>query len=321
MAAREIVDLLERVQIPLATPNLMIKSIFYILVLFLIFSVNAYSEEVYLKNGDRISGEIVEENEERVFIKTDAMDTLSINRRFIEKVTGREEEEIEEAKEEPEIIWGRKVSLGYNKSSGNTDTSQFLGNVSVSRNRKHIDEITLKGDAYYSSSDKNMDAQKWHGSGRYALSFGKEKKWYNFYKLEADHDRFANIDYRLVPSAGMGYWLYDLPELKAMAELSIGSEHTEYRDTTPDSDEVVLIPRGFFEKAIFKNSKISEDIIFYPAVDDFGDYRLHSETVFTTPMNENLSLNISFIDDYDSESATDAKKNDSRIVSSLTYSF
>ena len=64
-----------------------------------------------------------------------------------------------------------------------------------------------------------MDTQNWYGMLRYAFSFW-ERRWYNFYRLEADHDRFANIDYRIVPSCGIGYWFSDKEDYKAMAELA-----------------------------------------------------------------------------------------------------
>jgi len=295
-----------------------------ITILFFIFSLNliAYADEVYLENGDKITGEIVEVTEETISIKSEAIGTVSIKKEFIERIEGVVEKESVELADEAEedVIWNRNVSLGYNKTSGNTDTSRLSLDIAVNRNKKHVNEITLKGSTYYSSSNKNMDAQKWYGSGRYAFSFGGNKRWYNFYKMEADHDRFADVDYRLIPSSGIGYWFYDLPELKAMVEVAIGYERTNYKNTD-DSEEAVLIPRAFFEKAIFKNSKFTEDVVFYPAIDDPADYRLRSETVFTSPLSEKLSLNLSLIDEYDAKPVKDTKKNDVRFISSLTYSF
>lgn len=286
-----------------------------LIVLSLLFCADreARAEEVYLKNGDRITGTIIEDTEDFIVISTEAMGEVRVSKDFIKG------EALAEGP--PEIIWDRKISVGYNKSSGNTDSSQLISSFFIKRNRVHIDEITLEGDIYYSSSDKKMDAQKWNGSGRYAFSLGSQKKWYNFYKIGADHDRFANIDYRLLPSLGLGYWFFDTDSVKAMAEAAIGYEHTDYRDSTDDDDETVLVPRAFLEKVIFGDARIRQDVFFYPAVDDFSDYRLHSETVFSNPLNDELSLDVSLIEDYNSEPPTDTKKNDLRLLTSLTYSF
>lgn len=293
-----------------------------ILLLFFVYQLNACAEEVYLKNKDRISGKIVEENEESVSINTEAMGTVSIKRDLIERIASAKPEKAPERKEETrEVAWNGTVSVGYNASRGNTENNQLCASLGLTRNRKHIDEITLKGDAFYSSSNKQTDAQKLHGLARYAFSFGESKKWYNFYRIEADHDRFANIDYRLIPSAGVGYWLFDLPQIKMMAEIAIGLEHTDYRDETGDSNEIVLVPRAFFERELFINSKILQDITLYPSLKDTGEYRLHSETTFTNPITDKVSLNLSLINDYNSDPSGDTKKHDLRLISSLVYVF
>jgi len=216
-------------------------------------------------------------------------------------------------------LWSGDISLGYNKASGNTENSQL--SVSGYANRKTDDnEFTSKGNAYYSSSEREMDTQKWYGMARYAFSFWG-RKWYNFYRLEADHDKFADIDYRLIPSAGLGYWFSDTPDWKFMVEVGGGFEHTNFKGATEDSNEAVLIPRVFLEKKLFDRSRISEEVFFYPSVSETGEYRIHSETKFTNPINDNMALEIGLIDDYDSDPPGDTKRNDVRLISSVKYTF
>jgi len=156
---------------------------------------------------------------------------------------------------------------------------------------------------------------------RYAFSFGASKKWYNFYKTEAEHDRFANIKYRITPSTGLGYWFSDTDDWKLLTEAGIGYEYTEYRDDTDSDGEVILIPRLFFEKTLFNNSRFSQDITMYPSLSEFGEYRVRSESSFINPINGHISLKLSLIDEYNSDPADDTKKNDLRFISSLMYSF
>ncbi|MDP8216134.1 MAG: DUF481 domain-containing protein [Candidatus Kaelpia imicola] len=288
--------------------------------LFLFIQSYVFADEIYLKNGDRVSGNINSETEESIIIETEAIGTITINRAFVDNI-GRSGE-IEETPFEPEEdkLWQSEIAVGYSKASGNTQSNQFSLRSKANRKTDH-DELTLRGDVHYSSSNKKMDSQKWYGMGRYAFSFGGNKKWYNFYKLELDHDRFANIDYRVIPSIGIGYWFSDEPDWKAMTEIGLGLEHTEFRDDTKDSDEVVLIPRAFFEKKLFGDSLVSQDLTLYPPLDDMGEFRLHSETKLTNPINDKLSLSLSLIDDYNANPPQDTKKNDIQIISALTYSF
>lgn len=292
-----------------------------ILFLFFVYLPCASAEEIYLKNKDKVTGEIIEESNESVSLNTEAMGVISIKKDMIERIV-RVEEEIREEKEIVfDVAWEGSISAGYNVTRGNTENDQLSAGFFLRRNRMHIDEITLKGDAFYSAPNKKTDAQKLHGLARYAFSFGESKKWYNFYKIEADHDRFANIDYRLIPGVGVGYWFLDLPEAKMMAEIAIGLEHTDYRDETDNSNEAILIPRAFLERRLFVNSKLTQDVTLYPSLKDLGEFRLHSETTFTNPITDKLSLNFSLINDYDSDPPDDTKSHDLRLISSLAYGF
>ena len=232
-----------------------------------------------------------------------------------------EEKLVEATGETAEAIWERRISLGYNASRGNTQSSQFSMSLLANRKRKLVNELTLKADAYYSSSDQETEAQKWYTIVRYGFSFGKRKKWDNSYRLEADHDRFANIDQRVMSAVGIAYRFYDRPGLKVRAEVALGLEHTDYRDEAGDSEEAVLVPGLFFEKKLFSNSKITQDLSFYSALEDLGKYRLHSETVFTNSITKKLSLRLSLIDDYNSDPPQDTEENDLYLLSSLAYSF
>ncbi len=284
--------------------------------------VELSADEIYLKNNDRISGRVVEESEDTVVIETEALGGISVRREFIERISLDKEKESKAdlaEKKEPAVLWEKKISLGYNDSRGNSESSQVTMGFYAGR-KTDSDEVTLKADTFYSSSNQEMDAQRWSGMGRYAFSFGEDKKWYNFYKLEADHDRFADIDYRLIPSVGLGYWFSDEADWKLMAEAALGIEHTNFR-TEGDNDEFISICRGYLEKRIFAKARITQDVFFYPALSSFGEYRLHSETSLENPISDKLSLKLSFIEDYNSNPPKGVEKNDLRLISSLIYLF
>jgi len=294
-----------------------------VVVLSIFYSINVSADEIYLKNGDKITGNIAEERQGKISIATDAMGVVYVNKRFVDRVVSDKQAlKPELAKEKKVAAWAGEVSAGYNVSRGNTDIDQLSIRGSLKKKREKIDEFDIKGNMYYSSSDKKMDAQTWYGLLRYAFSFGETKQWYNFYSAEVDHDRFANVNYRAIPTFGTGYWFFAREDIKLLTELGIGWEYTNYRDDTKDSNHAMLVPRLFFEKQLFVNSKISQNLIFYPALDDIGTYyRLRSETAFTLALNKALALRLSLIDYYNSDPPRDTKKNDLHFISSLVYSF
>lgn len=287
-----------------------------ILSLLLVWQFHAYCEEIHLRNGDRLSGEIIDQNDESISLKTDAMGTILIKRNSIDYIGSVEKEILVQAGEKP---WQKEISLGYNQSSGNTQNNQFSLKFKANRKRDQ-DEFIIKADTFYSSSNEKMDAQKWYGMVRYAFS-SRKNKWYNFYKTEVDHDRFADINYRAIPVAGVGYWLFDHPDLKAMAEVGLGLEYTNFRSKAKNSSEIILTPRVFLEKKFFDSLKVSQDIIIYPYLGEIGEFRLRSETSLINPINDKLFLKFSLLIDYNSSPSANTKKSDIRFISALTHAF
>ena len=282
---------------------------------------SVYAEVICLKNGDTITGVVVSESKSSVSVKTEAMGTVSVGKRFIKEIISADKEASKIKERTKEVVWKREITAGYDTSRGNTRSENFSAGVFINRNKKHVDEITAKGNVYYASTNRRMDTQKWYALGRYAFSFGRTKRWYNFYKVEGDHDRFANIYYRIIPASGIGYWFYDIPGLKLMAETAAGLEHTDYYDETKTSDEFVLIPRGFFEVKLYEFLIFSQNVLLYPIVRDLRSYRIHSETALTVSLREALALRLSLVDDYNSKPPDGTKKNDLKFISSFVYTF
>lgn len=273
---------------------------------------------IYLSNGDRISGKVIAHENDYLILKNDFLGEVKIKKGFVVKDDKRKE--VVAAEPDKEKLWTIEFALGSDISEGNTVKSSLSADLYA--NRKASDnEFTIKGSSSYASTDREMDTQKWYGMIRYAYSFW-ERKWYNFYKFEADHDRFANIDYRLIPSTGIGYWFSDRPEWKAMVEMGLGLENTYFRDEEPTKHEVALTPRIFLEKRLIGNAIISQEIILYPSLNYLGDYRLHSATSLKSPLTNNIFLRFSIIDNYNSSpSGVDIKRNDFQFITSLGYTY
>lgn len=216
--------------------------------------------------------------------------------------------------------WQRKISIGYSDAGGNTEKSS--GSVDLMINRKSPDdELTIKANGYIGRTDKKTDAKKFYGMGRYANSFGESKKWYRFGKVEGSQDKFANIDYRITPSYGLGYWFADQDDFKAKAEMAVGYEFTSYSDTTDDEGEAVLVPSGYLEKKLIGDLRFSQEVTVYPSLEEISEYRLHLETSLTNPINDQMSWKVSLLDDYDSAPKGDVKNNDYRLISAIDISF
>ncbi len=275
---------------------------------------SAAAEELLFKNGDRITAEIISETEETITVDSVLFGSVTINKNLLVQ----DEPEAPGAEEESD--WTRKVTLGYSQSGGNTEKSQFSGDVAVEKITGDK-EYSGKYSAYVSSSDNAQDAREFKAVVRYANKFGSRKQWYNFYKVEGDQDRFSNIDYRITPSVGYGYWFYNRDDLKLKAETAVGFEYTNYADNSDSDGEVVIVPQAYFEKELQEGLRLTEELTLYPSLEETSKIRLTSETSLTGKITDNTAWKFSFIDDYNSEPKGAAEKNDYKLISSLEYSF
>ncbi len=285
------------------------------------FSFANDTSKITLNNGDIINAKVIDQSKTSFVIESDILGKLTIDRKHIKDIVSLEKPKERQGVKNKKIdsLWEKEVSLGFSKISGNTISSNASSSLFLNRKTSH-DELTLKVNAIYGSSNNKMDTQKWYSLLRYAFSF-KDKRWYNFYKLETDHDRFTNIDYRLIPTTGVGYWFSDTDSFKAMVELGVGCEYTSFRDDTKSNCEAILIPRAFLEKKLFDKLTFFQELVFYPKLDNAGDFRLHSESALKNYIDDKLSLKLSFIDDYNSSPDNNTKKNDSRFITSINYEF
>lgn len=219
--------------------------------------------------------------------------------------------------EEP---WSGDMTLGYTQTNGNTEKSSF--NISGSAKKVfNSSELSIKGDVYTASTDDQLDDQKWSSLVRYDIKFGEDDRWFNSYQVLGDHDRFADVDYRITPSVGIGYWLYKEEDFSWMVEGSLGYEMTTYRSSKPDDESAVALGHTKIEKKIFDNAKIAEDFTIIPALESGEGFRIKSETELTNPISESMDLSVKYVLDYDSEPSDGKKKTDSRIVTGVKYSF
>lgn len=215
--------------------------------------------------------------------------------------------------------WSGDASLGYLQTNGNTKKSSLNGSASAKRMFEGA-ELSAKVNIYNSTSDKTMDSQTWDALLRYSFDFGETNRWFNSYQIGVDHDRFADIDYRITPAAGIGYWLYKEEGFKWMVETSFGYEITEYRSSKDQDSSAVAILHTNVEKSVFKDAKLSEDLSIIPSLGD-GGTRIKSTTELTNPLTDSLDLSLKYILDHDTEPSPDKKKTDTKIITGIKYSF
>jgi len=216
--------------------------------------------------------------------------------------------------------WTGDIFVGYTKTNGNTNKSTGSASAQAVKKFKRS-QYTIKGNWLYSNTNDKMDGQKWDVLNRYTWDFGKEYRWYSFAQVLVDHDYFADIDYRVTPSAGVGYHILTGEDFIWDADAGVGYRITRYRINSAKDDEApTMVAHTFLKKKIFDKAFLSEDLTVYPGFKADDGIVLHSETVFSNPLRDNLDFEIKYIIDHNTEPAG-KKKTDTQIIAGIKYKF
>jgi putative salt-induced outer membrane protein YdiY len=187
--------------------------------------------------------------------------------------------------------------------------------------KRKTERYTLGMDINYrQASSRNKTTEQ---NGRFNLNFDRllgNTSWSAFAKHGMEWDQFKPFDLRLNLNGGVGYyWLRSdiatfATRFGAGASREIGAPIDEW---TP---EAVFGMEA--EKQLTSRQKLKGKFDYFPAWENFGDYRLVSDVSWEILLDgsENLSLKLAATDRYDS-TPQGAKPNDIYYSLLLLYKF
>ncbi len=203
-------------------------------------------------------------------------------------------------------------------SQGNSKVFNFNGNVNINRNQLWVNEWTFYADFKYSTDHGEITTEKLDTSLRYAFSF--KKMLYNFYRIGLLHNYTANLNLKIFPTLGIGYWLFDLSALKLMGEIGAGYSKSYYR-TDHEEQNYILQTRAFFEMEIVTSIIVGENFYFFPSMDEKGSYFSQSSSYLKMKFNDKLSFVFKVDMDYNSKPSPDTKNRDMYYSVNLEWVF
>ncbi|MEM1225720.1 MAG: DUF481 domain-containing protein [Planctomycetota bacterium] len=214
--------------------------------------------------------------------------------------------------------WDNHAEFGLDGSSGNADTLAIQTGLEMKRT---TDAYTLALDIDYRQASANNDITE--DNGRLNLDYDRllgDSAWSAFGKLGLEFDEFKVFDLRLNLNSGVGYyWIRD-DQSNLVTRFGAGASK-EFG--APDDD---WIPEAVFgleaDHQLTKRQKVKAKFDYFPAWNDFADYRLVADLAWETLLDssDNLSLRIAVTDRYDS-TPQGAEANDFYYSVLLLYKF
>lgn len=220
--------------------------------------------------------------------------------------------------EDPQVAamrrhWSYEASVDVTGTSGNKDS---LGTQAGFKAKLATPQDTLQFYTAYNRqvNENEKSADQFKAGLDYAAQFTPRESWY--VRDEGGFDRVMAIKFYDVAAAGVGYDV-----IKTGPELLTGRFGLSYRYEGYTKTGLSALSSAGLDVELnheyhFRDAVLENKLVYVPAFQDFGNYRLTHESTYTIPLHEpNWKLQLGLSNDYDSKPPRGIKRLDTTYFS------
>ncbi|MHC4958506.1 MAG: DUF481 domain-containing protein [Planctomycetota bacterium] len=275
-------------------------------------------EEIRLRNGDVINGEVVKRTDKFWVIDHPDLGRITIPTDKLSPVIDLPPVELP-AEEKPSI-WDFSLSAGGALTNDDEGIkTQFNAGLITSRNTE-LSSTRLR--LSYIFNTKNSDTDKHNGLGLLSQRIHlKDSRWFGIIAFRYDFDEFRSWDHRVTAHLGPGYSIVKKEQFNwsltigAGGRKEFGSENEGFRAEGMLGTEFTWTPNP-------RNS-IGFSVAWYPVLDDPADERLivHFDWQFLLDAKARLSIVTNIDWEYDTSPDPGFPNNNIRWTWGVQWSF
>jgi hypothetical protein len=291
---------------------------------------------LHLKNGDRLTGTITSENGERVLLTTPWAKDLTVP---VGEIVKREAVNLAappapaaganpasatsavagavapggEVQPTPPRRWGLDAQIGVDLGFSGTSRQLYSGRLKATYAHRRLRNIFDYLFAY-GQTDGTLSANRMDGALKTDVDVGRRVYLYNL--AGAGYDEIRRIDFRYEVGPGVGYHLIVRPAFVLNTEFGMNYQAQYLADNR-------LTELFYYRLAEDSTWRITPRITFdqkfefFPQVEDLGEYRFRFEANLRYWLLNNLSLNLTVLDQYDTALARTSTRNDLQVRSTI----
>ncbi len=319
------------------------------------------TDVIYMRNGDRLTCEIKQLERGRLRVSTDSMGTVYIEWKDIAQLVSKETyvvelqdgERVEGTLTMPmadgtlvvtsdgqprrltmaQVVWvdplkldearikrwDGSVSAGFDKTKANDDTS--LSASFDARRRAEDFQLNLDGSVYSRSQDGAEDTVRANFGAVYRRLLENRWFWAALGSLERNDEQA--IDLRSLAGAGYGRFLVQTGRTlwSATGGLAVVNEQRAGSEDAETSVEGILNTEYEFFTYDTPKTSLTTSLTVFPSLTEGGRVRTDVDVALRRELIEDLFVELSVYDTYDSDPPEEGEKNDYGIVTSLGYTF
>lgn len=214
-------------------------------------------------------------------------------------------------------LWNGNVDAGLTFQTGNQEAVTTSVKTGFSWERKR-DSLFLNGLLLFGKKDGERNADEQRGIFKYERKH--KERLYSFHQENLEHDEIERLNLRSITSSGMGYRFIEKINLKYRSEIGPSFIYERFMDGVTKTNPGLKIG-NYLDWQIFDSTNFYVKVDFLPSPNEFMKWRLESDVGLRHNLNKSLSLNINWLDQYDSEPVKGVSHNDATILSTIGYNF
>lgn len=320
---------------------------------------NSLADEIRLKNGDRLSGQVIRMESGKLILKTMYAGDISIIWQEVAsvmtdgsvKVMLKDETALEGtslAIEEGKMMLetgkleapasfnladvkainplpvkpvkiNTRVNASVTSERGNTKSDNYYFDGEFVA-RTEKNRYKIGGELSKEESDGTTTSQNWLAYGNY--SHFLDKKWYLYADTLFEHDEFKDLDLRTTLGGGAGYQIFETPLLNLSISAGLAKVDENF-DVAEDNDYSAGQWSMNYDQYFFKKFvQLFHVHTGFVSFEDSDDWFLKTRTGLRFPVYKGLTATLQYNFDYDNQPSVDAeKKEDTKFIFLLGYEF
>lgn len=312
----------------------------------------ASADQITFKNGDKltgkittmeggkmkiataVAGEVVVDMKDIVTFSTDApIDIRTADGKAVSvQATSAEADQIKAGEEviaftniakinPPAEVWTGAVVVAGQIVRGNTRTDDLAINIDAAlrRNNASVNDRTSLLAAYnLGIENKITTTDNWLAGGKYDKFF--DPKFYGYGIMKVEHDRIADLDFRLSPGVGVGYQWVESPDMNFNTEAGVSYIYEEY-GSGGSEDNISARLAYHFDKKLAEKLSFFHNFEIVPAFEDPHDFNLTTDAGIRADLTKSFFAQFRVEWKHDATPAPGADKNDYRYLLGIGWRF
>jgi len=218
---------------------------------------------------------------------------------------------------EPPVSWHGSVDVAARTTDGNTHTSSMLIAADALR-ATESDRLFFKAVFRYGETQNVITERNGFGLVKYDYLF--TEKIYGFVSGEVLSDRFKDLTLRTVLAAGAGYIFLKSPEMDFWGDAGLAYVDNDLKEGEDESHVGGRIS-AHARRVLPFGFEAVDDLVYLPNFEDSGDWQLRNDLAVTTALGQGWTLKAGMITEYDNDPPTDRRKYDDIYYVGLGYRF